>query len=102
MNKDAFQLIFKVIATVLRVRTLFVIKNSNEVIFSSRTRIKMADKVEKVSRPMKFPYTFSAKLAQFPIKHYLKNQWIWKYYAISLVVCLPVFNSISKLGKIFK
>ncbi|XP_050499050.1 uncharacterized protein LOC126879818 isoform X2 [Diabrotica virgifera virgifera] len=58
----------------------------------------MADKVEKVARPMKFPYTFSAKIAQFPIKHYLKNQWIWKYYAISLVICLPVFNSISKLA----
>ncbi|XP_050499049.1 uncharacterized protein LOC126879818 isoform X1 [Diabrotica virgifera virgifera] len=71
---------------------------SVEVIEGLRNKIKMADKVEKVARPMKFPYTFSAKIAQFPIKHYLKNQWIWKYYAISLVICLPVFNSISKLA----
>lgn len=54
---------------------------------------------EKVGRPMKFPYTFSAKLAQFPYKHYFSNQWIWKYYAISVVLCIPVFYKISKLCK---
>ncbi|KAH8391259.1 hypothetical protein KR215_009714 [Drosophila sulfurigaster] len=61
----------------------------------------MADKVvEKApGRPMKYPYTFSAKLAQFPIKHYIKNQWIWRYYFIAVVACVPVFYKISKLGK---
>ncbi|XP_074042198.1 uncharacterized protein [Leptinotarsa decemlineata] len=57
----------------------------------------MAD-APKVSRPMKFPYTFSAKLAQFPWKYHLKNQWLWKYYAISVVVCIPIFKSISNLA----
>ncbi|XP_019865353.1 uncharacterized protein LOC109594569 isoform X2 [Aethina tumida] len=58
----------------------------------------MADKVEKVGNPMKYPYTFTAKMAQFPWKHYFKNQWIWKYYAVSLLVCIPVFKSISNLS----
>jgi len=60
----------------------------------------MADKaVEKpLGRPMKFPYTFSSKIAQFPIKHYIKNQWIWRYYFIALGVSLPVFYKISKLA----
>ncbi|PNF34909.1 hypothetical protein B7P43_G01417 [Cryptotermes secundus] len=50
------------------------------------------------ARPMKYPYTFSAKIAQFPIKFYFQNQWIWRYYFISLVLCAPVFYSISKLA----
>ncbi|CAG9862250.1 unnamed protein product [Phyllotreta striolata] len=59
----------------------------------------MADKAAaKVSRPMKYPYTFTAKVMQFPLRHYLKNQWIFKYYAISLVLCMPVFKSISNLA----
>ncbi|KAJ8926064.1 hypothetical protein NQ315_009919 [Exocentrus adspersus] len=61
-------------------------------------KIATMDQPQKVSRPMKFPYTFSAKIAQFPFKFYLKNQWIWRYYAISVVVCLPVFKAISNLA----
>ncbi|KAL3285659.1 hypothetical protein HHI36_000191 [Cryptolaemus montrouzieri] len=56
----------------------------------------MSDK--PVGRPMKFPYTMSAKIAQFPIKMYLQKQWIWKYYAVSVVLCLPVFYKIHKLA----
>lgn len=64
----------------------------------------MADKaVEKpAGRPMRYPYTFSAKIAQFPIKHYIKNQWIWRYYFIAAVACVPVFYKISKLGLLRK
>jgi hypothetical protein len=51
------------------------------------------------NRAMKFPYTLSAKIAQFPIKHYFHNQWIWKYYFVSLALCVPVFYKISRLGK---
>ncbi|KAH1001054.1 uncharacterized protein LOC125502792 [Dendroctonus ponderosae] len=50
------------------------------------------------ARHMKYPYTLSAKLAQFPYKFYLKNNWVVKYYLISLVVCIPVFKSISNLS----
>ncbi|VEN36646.1 unnamed protein product [Callosobruchus maculatus] len=54
--------------------------------------------IKQVSRPMKFPYTFSAKLAQFPWKFYFQNQWIWKYYAVAVVCCIPIFKSISNLA----
>ncbi|XP_076265439.1 uncharacterized protein LOC143199488 isoform X2 [Rhynchophorus ferrugineus] len=43
------------------------------------------------SGPMKFPYTFSAKLAQFPYKFYFQNNWVWRYYPIGIVACLPIF-----------
>lgn len=60
---------------------------------------KMADKPAGApSRPMKYPYTFSAKFAQFPLSYYFKNQWIWKYYFLSVAACVPVFYSIHKLG----
>lgn len=52
-----------------------------------------------VGRPMKFPYTFSAKIAQFPLKFYIKNQWIWRYYFIALGLSLPVFYKIDRMGK---
>lgn len=58
----------------------------------------MADKVEKVGRPMKFPYTLSAKLAQFPFKYYFKNNWVFRYYIFSLALTFPVFMKISQLG----
>uniref|UniRef100_A0A182N166 Uncharacterized protein n=1 Tax=Anopheles dirus TaxID=7168 RepID=A0A182N166_9DIPT len=53
---------------------------------------------DPVARPMKFPYTFSAKLAQFPIQHYFKNQWIWRYYFIAFGVSIPLFYKIHKLA----
>ncbi|XP_075983249.1 reduction of Rh1 [Anticarsia gemmatalis] len=49
-------------------------------------------------RPMKFPYTFSAKVAQFPMKFYVSNQWIWKYWMIGIAVTVPVFYKIHKLA----
>lgn len=48
---------------------------------------------------MKYPYTFTAKVAQFPAKMYFTNLWIWKYYAFSVVLCIPIFYKIQKLGK---
>ncbi|XP_022911812.1 uncharacterized protein [Onthophagus taurus] len=51
-----------------------------------------------LGRPMKYPYTFSAKIAQFPWKFYFTKQWIWKYYAVAFVVCIPVFKKISNLA----
>lgn len=55
----------------------------------------MADK--PVGRPMKFPYTTAAQIAQFPFKFHFQNQAYWKFYVISLVVCLPVFYKLKKL-----
>ncbi|KZC06180.1 hypothetical protein WN55_10089 [Dufourea novaeangliae] len=49
---------------------------------------------------MKYPYTLSAKLAQFPYAYYFHNKssWVFKYWAISFFVCLPVFYKIQKLS----
>nr|CAH7721489.1 unnamed protein product [Callosobruchus chinensis] len=49
-------------------------------------------------RPMKFPYTFSAKLAQFPYRYYYKNQWIYRYYVYGTICCIPIFMYISSLA----
>lgn len=57
---------------------------------------------EPVGRPMKYPYTFSAKVAQFPLKFHIKNQWIWRYYFIALGISVPIFYKIDRLGKFSK
>ncbi|XP_026466862.1 uncharacterized protein LOC113370411 [Ctenocephalides felis] len=49
-------------------------------------------------RPMKYPYTLSAKIAQFPFKFYLNNNALWKYYFIAVAVSIPVFYKIQKLS----
>ena len=43
---------------------------------------------------MKFPYTFSAKVAQFPLFFYLKNNWIWMYYPFGALGGLWAFSKI--------
>lgn len=35
---------------------------------------------------MKYPYTFTAKIAQFPIFFYMKNNMIWMYYPLGCAV----------------
>ncbi|CAH2094855.1 unnamed protein product [Euphydryas editha] len=49
-------------------------------------------------RPMKYPYTFTAKIAQFPLKFYIQNQWIWRYWFIGIAVASPVFYKIHKMA----
>lgn len=43
---------------------------------------------------MKFPYTLSAKIAQFPIFFYMKNNWIWMYYPLGALGGFWVFTKI--------
>ncbi|XP_076656603.1 reduction of Rh1 [Halictus rubicundus] len=52
------------------------------------------------SRRMKYPYTLSAKLSQFPFKFYFNrpNTWVFKYWVFAAVVCIPVFYKIQKLS----
>lgn len=50
------------------------------------------------SRQMKFPYTFSAKIAQFPIKFYINNNWLWKYYLYGFLVSIPIFYKIHQMS----
>ncbi|VVD04360.1 uncharacterized protein LOC126964813 [Leptidea sinapis] len=50
-------------------------------------------------RPMKYPYTFTAKAAQFPLKFYFQNQWIWRYWlGGGLILSIPIFYKIHKLS----
>ncbi|CAB0031228.1 unnamed protein product [Trichogramma brassicae] len=53
---------------------------------------------EEASRPMKYPYTMSAKMAQFPYKFYWKHSWGFKYWVIASILCVPVFYKIQKLS----
>ncbi|CAG9128079.1 hypothetical protein JYU34_018388 [Plutella xylostella] len=50
------------------------------------------------ARPMKYPYTISAKIAQFPMKYYVQNQWIWRYWMAGILVSAPIFYKIHKLA----
>lgn len=77
---------------------LVQISNSRVSLKLQYPAVKMADAPAEITRPMKYPYTFSAKVAQFPFKHYIKNQWIWRYYLVAVGCCIPVFYKISKLG----
>lgn len=44
---------------------------------------------------MKFPYTISAKIAQFPIFFYMRKNWIWMYYPLGCTVALYFFAKIN-------
>ena len=44
---------------------------------------------------MKYPYTFSAKLALFPYRHHFQNHWVFKYYTFGLIASFPVFMWLS-------
>ncbi|CAH2086680.1 unnamed protein product [Euphydryas editha] len=48
----------------------------------------------KSGRHMKFPYTMSAKIAQFPYFYYMKNNNIWMYYPLGCLVAFYVFIKI--------
>ncbi|XP_013787121.1 uncharacterized protein LOC106471080 isoform X2 [Limulus polyphemus] len=48
------------------------------------------------SRPMKYPYTFSAKIAQFPYKFHFTKNWFLKYYIFGFALSYPIFLYIHK------
>jgi len=50
-------------------------------------------------RRMRYPYTFTAKIAQFPYKYYAKHSWLYKYWLVGVVVSIPIFYQIEKLCK---
>ncbi|XP_011707883.1 PREDICTED: uncharacterized protein LOC105462744 [Wasmannia auropunctata] len=49
-------------------------------------------------RPMKYPYTLTAKAAQFPYKYYIKHSWLYKYMLIGTLVAFPIFYKIQRLS----
>lgn len=50
-------------------------------------------------RPMKIPYTLSAKIAQFPYVFYWRYGIFYKAAVITFFVGIPVFYKIEKLCK---
>ncbi|CAH0720666.1 unnamed protein product, partial [Brenthis ino] len=52
----------------------------------------------KSGRHMKFPYTMSAKIAQFPYFYYLKHNNIWMYYPLGFLVSLYFFTKIHAMA----
>lgn len=46
---------------------------------------------------MKFPYTLSAKIAQFPFFYYMKHNNVWMYYPLGLPVGLYLFSQIHNI-----
>ena len=46
-------------------------------------------------RPMKYPYTLSAKIAQFPWGMYWKNAWVFRYGAFASALTFPIFVMIQ-------
>jgi len=57
---------------------------------------------EKLSRKMIFPYTFSAKIAQFPFKLHFKHHWMFPWFLGATVVVSPLFYQIQKAGNVYK
>ncbi|XP_060800382.1 uncharacterized protein LOC132901795 [Amyelois transitella] len=51
----------------------------------------------KSGRHMKFPYTFSAKIAQFPIFFYCKHNRTWMYYPWSCMLSFYFFGKIHAI-----
>lgn len=58
----------------------------------------MADQEKPPGRPMKYAYTMSAKIAQFPFRFYVNNCWMFRYYLIGVAVSMPIFYKIQKLS----
>lgn len=42
-------------------------------------------------RRMIYPYTLSAKIAQFPFRYYYDNVWLFKYFIFGIVASFPLF-----------
>lgn len=55
---------------------------------------------EKLSRKMVFPYTFTAKVIQFPYKLHFKQHWMYPWFVGAIFVMSPIFYQIQKAGNI--
>ncbi|KAF5270870.1 hypothetical protein FQA39_LY08315 [Lamprigera yunnana] len=58
----------------------------------------MADKAQALSRPMKYPYTYTAKVVQFPWKFYFTKSKVYQYYLFGIIASMPIFYKIQKLS----
>ena len=53
---------------------------------------------EKLTRKMIFPYTFTAKVVQFPFKLHFKNHWMFPWFLGAAVLVSPLFYQIQKFA----
>ena len=51
-------------------------------------------------RRMKYPYTYTAKLLNFPYAYYYKHSWLVKYYVIAFGLTIPLMAKITTAGKL--
>ncbi|KAK2583061.1 hypothetical protein KPH14_009094 [Odynerus spinipes] len=61
----------------------------------ARNEVTMADAPK---RAMKYPYTLTAQIMQFPYKHYWNHSWLFKYWIIGSIFVAPIFWKIQKLS----
>ncbi|KOX70379.1 hypothetical protein WN51_04782, partial [Melipona quadrifasciata] len=48
---------------------------------------------------MKYPYSLAAKIRRFPFHYYFfvsKHGWVLRYWAISTLICVPMFYKFQK------
>jgi len=50
-----------------------------------------------MSRTMVYPYTFGAMLRAFPLKFHVQKSWVYKSYALGLLVTAPLFWKITSV-----
>lgn len=46
---------------------------------------------------MKFPYTMSAKIAQFPYTLYVNNNYVWMYLPLAFICSFYFFSKIHAI-----
>ena len=46
---------------------------------------------------LRYPYTLGAMLRQFPLKYHMGKSWIYKAYALGLVLSAPIFFKITNI-----
>lgn len=91
---------FRPIPTETRIRSQPLIRCIVQVRWIvAKTPGKMADSGKPVGRPMKYPYTYTAKLAQFPYKYYFKHSWYFRYWTYSLALTFPLIVFIHNKGR---
>lgn len=59
----------------------------------------MADAAKDTFRRMEYPYTWTAKVVNFPWKFYFTKQWLWKTLPFGLLITSPLFYKISQASK---
>ena len=48
-------------------------------------------------RQLRYPYTLGAMVRQFPLKYHMDKSWIYKAYALGLVLSAPVFLKVTNI-----